>query len=470
MNAEIEQLKEELRCTQVELALERERSAQLGAAPRSSLAFFDPLTRLPTRSLLQERVTQALAASESSGLLGALLFIDVDNFKGFNEAEGHAAGDLLMVELATRLRATVRMGDTVARLGGDEYVIMLENLSHTPQDATRLAKLLGSKLVAAMATPIHLRGFKYQCQLSIGVSLLQHHDTIESLFMQGAQALQQAKNEGGNTLCFFDSSMQSTMDLRRTLSAELEKALQWQQLRLFYQPQVDETQRVTGVEALLRWHNPMRGMVPPIEFIQLAEASSLIVSIGLWVLNTACTQIKTWESNPHACHLQVAVNVSARQFRQPDFVELVQKALTDSGANPARLKLELTESLVLENIRDAIAKMKDIKKLGVSFSMDDFGTGYSSLSYLSQLPIDQLKIDKSFIENIPGKSGDETIVRTIIAMGRGLNMHVIAEGVETDAQRDCLAQHGCHAFQGYLFSRPVPVDQLEAYLSPIVTP
>jgi diguanylate cyclase (GGDEF)-like protein/PAS domain S-box-containing protein len=428
------------------------------------LAYYDGLTHLPNRRLLRDRLEYALLSCARSGLCGAVFFIDVDNFRALNDTDGHEVGDQLLVQLATRLRAAVRDGDTVARQGGDEFVLLLEDLSASAELAATLASQLGDKLRAAMKAPVFLAGRDYQCRLSIGVAVFQHGDTFESLMMHADLALQQAKNAGRNSLRFFDPTMQAALELRSALEAELQKAMPWNQLRLHYQPQVDRERRVVGVEALLRWQHPLRGLVPPGDFIPLAEDSGLILPIGAWVLEQACTQLRLWADCAAMRELQVAVNVSARQFAQPNFVAQVQAALAFSGVNPARLKLELTESLVLDNVLDAIGKMRAIKCLGVSFSMDDFGTGYSSLAYLAQLPIDQLKIDRSFVQNIPGKSSDETIARTIISMGRGLEMEVIAEGVETEAQRAFLARHGCDAYQGYLFSRPLPAQELQAYV------
>ena len=428
------------------------------------LAYFDALTRLPNRRLLQDRLGQALAATARSGLYGAIFFIDLDNFKALNDTRGHDAGDLLLVEVAQRLRAAVREADTVSRQGGDEFVVLMENLGTDLNEAAALARQLGDKLREAIDRPFDLRGYEYHCKLSIGVGLFSAQNTVEDLFKHADLALYQAKNSGRNQLRFFDPAMQAAMDLRSALEADLHPAVALGQLRLYYQPQVDSARRVIGVEALLRWQHPQRGLVPPDNFIPLAEESGLIVPIGLWVLETACAQLKTWADDAPTAGLQIAVNVSARQFRQIDFVAQVQGVLAASGANPARLKLELTESLVLDNVNDSIAKMQEIKRLGVVFSMDDFGTGYSSLSYLAKLPLDQLKIDRSFVRNLPGARNDETIARAIITLGRGLGMHVIAEGIETEAQHAFLAAQGCQAYQGYLFSRPLPIAALTVFL------
>ena len=428
------------------------------------LAYYDALTNLPNRRLLQDRLGQAVAATARSGLFGALFFIDLDNFKTLNDTRGHDVGDLLLIAVAQRLRAVVRECDTVARQGGDEFVVLMEDLGASPQEAVALSGHLGEKLRAAFDPPFTLKGDEYQCQLSIGVGLFHAGDTVEELFKHADLALYQAKNAGRNLLRFFDPAMQAELVQRSALEAELRKAIERRQFRLHYQPQVDAEGYPIGVEALLRWQHPKRGLVPPDEFIALAEETGLILPIGLWVLETACAQLAVWAADATTRKLRIAVNVSARQFRQADFVAQVQQVLVASGAAAARLKLELTESVVLDDVANSIEKMTAIKQLGVSFAMDDFGTGYSSLAYLAQLPLDQLKIDRSFVCHLPGSRNDETIARTIISMGRGLSMDVIAEGVENEAQRYFLEMHGCHAYQGYLFCRPLPIEELVAHL------
>jgi diguanylate cyclase (GGDEF)-like protein/PAS domain S-box-containing protein len=428
------------------------------------LAYYDPLTRLPNRRLLNDRLHQAHAATSRSGLYGAMFFIDVDNFKALNDTRGHGVGDLLLIEVAQRLRSMLREGDTVARQGGDEFVVLLENLGAEIAEATALCKRMGDKLFQVIDQPFILDGYEYHCKLCIGVSLFGKHDTVEDLFKHADLALYQAKNAGRNTLRFFHPTMQAVLDLRSALEADLSQALERKQFRLFYQPQVNAVGRVIGVEALLRWQHPQRGLVLPREFIPLAEDTGSILSIGLWVLETACAQLKTWENDAPTRDLTLAVNVSTRQFRQPDFVAQVRKVLEASRAKPTRLKLELTESLVLEDVQDTIEKMQTIRRLGVSFSMDDFGTGYSSLSSLARLPLDQLKIDGAFVRNLSKQGNDATIARTIITMGREMAMNVIAEGVETVEQRDFLETHGCHAYQGNLFSRPLPLEEFEEFV------
>lgn len=438
--------------------------SKLAEAEIHRLAYYDSLTGLPNRRLLQDRLSQSLITAGRSGSYGALFFIDLDNFKALNDTRGHDVGDLLLVEVAQRLRSQVRESDTVARLGGDEFVVLLDAVSNDATEAASVAMQVGDKLREAIDQPFHLHYHEYMCRLSIGVSLFNAQDTVEELLKHADLALYQAKNAGRNTLRFFDPAMQSALEHRNQTEAELRQAIGKKQLVLHYQPQVDAQGRVVSVEALLRWVHPQRGLVAPDEFISVAEETGLIVPIGLWVLESVCAQIARWTGDDVMGALQVAVNVSSRQFRQSEFVKQVREVLESSGIDPARLKLELTESLVLEDIADAVAKMNAIKQLGVDFAMDDFGTGYSSLAYLADLPIGQLKIDRSFVRNLPGKSNDELIARTIISMGKGLSIEVIAEGVETEAQRQFLETHGCIAYQGYLFGRPMPVTDLEVFL------
>ena len=429
------------------------------------LAFYDPLTNLPNRRLLLDRLQQAMAVSMRNGRYGALLFLDMDHFKTINDTQGHAIGDLLLIEVARRLQTCVREGDSVARLGGDEFVVVLEELSGEPDEAATQTELVAEKIRNELGQPYMLKDYEYHTTPSIGISLFRGHlESADDLLKQADIAMYQAKTSGRNTLRFFDPDMQVSLEARATLEAHLRAALSQQQFKLFFQIQVNAVNRPIGAEALLRWQHPERGLVSPLQFIPLAEDTGLILPIGQWVLETACAKIKAWETNPLACELQLAVNVSARQFHQPDFVEQIRATLKKTGADPARLKLELTESVVLGNIDNAVAKMHELKGLGVHFSMDDFGTGYSSLSYLTQLPLDQLKIDQSFVRNIGIKPTDAVIVQTIIGMGNSLGMQVIAEGVENEEQRNFLELNGCHAYQGYLFSKPVPIEEFEALI------
>jgi diguanylate cyclase (GGDEF)-like protein/PAS domain S-box-containing protein len=429
------------------------------------LAFYDSLTGLPNRSLLRDRVQRVLTHSTRHKNHGAILFIDLDNFKTLNDTKGHNIGDLLLIEVAKRLQDCVRNSDTVARMGGDEFVVVLEELNEDLRQAVAQAQEIGEKVLASLSRPFNFQGFEHYSSASIGISLFRDNENgMDDVFRHADTAMYQAKNSGRNTLRFFDPDMQASLEARAALEADLRHALSQQQFKLFFQIQVNAANQPIGAEALLRWRHPKRGLVSPLQFIPLAEDTGLILPIGLWVLETACAQIKAWEANPLTCELQLAVNVSARQFHQLDFVEQVREILKKTGANPTRLKIELTESVVLNNINDAVVKMRDLKKVGLSFSMDDFGTGYSSLSYLTQLPLDQLKIDLSFVHNIGIKPTDAVIVQTIISMGNSLGMEVIAEGVETEAQRDFLERNGCHAYQGYLFSKPVSIGEFEGLI------
>lgn len=430
------------------------------------LANFDPVTHLPNRRMLLQCLEEALAASTRSGRHGALLFLDLDNFKTLNNTRGHNIGDLLLTEVAGRLKDSVRGYDTVTRLGGDEFVLLLENLSKDEQEAAIQAGLVGEQVRDAIAVPYMLKGVEFICTTSIGISMFLRHDvSAEDLLKHADLAMCQAKEDGRNSLRFFDPVMQATLVETSSLEGDLRHALEQQQMHLYYQMQVDSTRRIIGAEALLRWDHPERGMILPGDFIHIAEESGLILPIGYWVLKSACEQIKIWSESLDTRDLWLAVNVSARQFHQAEFVEQVQRALNESGADATRLKLELTESLVLDDVSDTVTKMHALKELGISFAMDDFGTGYSSLTYLKQLPLDQLKIDQSFIRDLSTDPSDVAIVQAIITMGRTFELNVISEGVETEEQFEFLDNHGSHAFQGFLFGRPVPLGQFETSLT-----
>ena len=429
------------------------------------LAFYDPLTGLPNRRLLLDRLGQAPVLSQRSGKVGALLFLDLDHFKDLNDTLGHEVGDELLQEVAQRLLANVRVADTVARLGGDEFVVMLSELSTSTQEAAAMAQRIGEKILRGLSEPYLLRGHTHQGAASIGATLFgaSAQSAIE-LLRQADIAMYQVKARRGNALCFFDPKMQTAINDRAQLEADLRQALVAQQLVLHYQPQATLQGDVIGAECLLRWQHPQRGMVPPGQFIAVAEESDLILHIGQWVLHSACTQLARWQEQPQWAHLQLSVNVSARQFRQSDFVHQVIETLQVTGARAPLLTLELTESLVLDNVEDAIDKMHQLRTKGVRFSVDDFGTGYSSLAYLTRLPLHQLKIDQSFVRNLGSRPSDDVIVQTIIGMGRNLDLEVIAEGVETEAQKAILAGHGCDLYQGYLLARPMPVADFERSL------
>lgn len=430
------------------------------------LAFYDHLTDLPNRRLLVDRLHQAFASSARSSREGALLFIDLDNFKDINDTLGHGIGDLLLQRVAQRLKSCIREGDTVARLGGDEFVVMLEDLSEQPTEAATQTKAVGEKILATLSQPYQLATHAYHSTVSIGATLFSDHGkTADELLKRADIAMYQAKKAGRNTLRFFNPKMQDLINTRTSLEGELRKALENRQFQLYYQIQVDSSSHSLGAEALIRWIHPERGLVSPAQFIPLAEATGLILPIGEWVLDTACAQLKAWEQDALTRDLILAVNVSAKQFRQADFVAQVQATVQRHAINPMRLKLELTESMLVENIEDTIATMSALKAIGVQLSLDDFGTGYSSLQYLKKLPLDQLKIDQSFVRDLATDSSDKAIVRTIIAMAQSLDLDVIAEGVETEEQRQFLLDRNCTHYQGYLFGKPVPIEQFEALLT-----
>lgn len=428
------------------------------------LAFYDPLTRLPNRRLLMDRLTQALVANARSKRGGALLFIDLDNFKTVNDTLGHDKGDLLLQQTAKRLISCVRKSDTVARLGGDEFVVMLEDLSANRNEAAVQARTIGDKILAALNEPYKITSYECDSSSSIGITLFCNHgDDVDAIIKHADLAMYRAKTSGRNSLCFFDPEMQQAATARAVLANELQTAVETEQFVLHYQPQVDGKGRLTGAEALLRWQHPDRGLISPADFIPLAEETGLMLPLGLWVLRTACRQLVQWAAREGTAHLTVSVNVSACQFRQADFVERVLETVDAIGADPTKLTLELTESMLIEDIDDTIAKMGQMKERGLSFSLDDFGTGYSSLAYLKSLPLSELKIDRSFITDVHSDPNSGAIAKTIVFLAQSLGLTVIAEGVETELQRTFLDNHGCRDYQGFLFSRPLPLDAFEAF-------
>jgi diguanylate cyclase (GGDEF)-like protein/PAS domain S-box-containing protein len=433
-----------------------------------SLAYFDPLTGLPNRRLLMDRLGQALLAAKRSQNFGALMILDLDNFKTLNDTRGHDIGDQWLNEVARRLVGNVREEDTVSRLGGDEYVALLENLGQDEASAALLAEKIADKVRLSICQPHALNGQEnqYEATASIGIALFGKDDhSSELLLKQADVALYQAKDAGRNATRFFNPTMQAAIDARSELENALRQALSRNELQLYYQPQLDQQGRVIGAEALLRWPRPGVGLVSPGQFIPVAEESGLIIGIGEWVVHTACAQLIAWSTQAHTRHLKLAINVSARQFHQADFVKQIATCLNRSGIDPALMKLELTESVVLDNVDDVIRRMQEMKALGISFSLDDFGTGYSSLSYLKRLPLGQLKIDQSFVRDLSDDPNDAAIVRAILAMSGSLGIEVIAEGVETEAQYRYLLDNGCTGFQGYLFGRPMPIAELDAWLA-----
>jgi diguanylate cyclase (GGDEF)-like protein/PAS domain S-box-containing protein len=441
----------------------REKAAESRA---HHLAYFDDLTELPNRRLLYDRLEHALAWSSRGREYCALLFVDLDHFKNVNDTIGHHAGDELLRQAAQRMRLAVREGDTVARFGGDEFVIVLEDLGTDASLAALRAGQIADKLRRVMADKYALGTQSFFCTASLGVTLFRGgDDSVEAILMHADLAMYRAKEDGRNNLRFFEEKMQTELNARTALEAELRHGIEHGEFVLHYQAQTDRAGHVIGAEALLRWRHPQRGSLAPAEFIGVAEDTGLIVPLGQWVLEQACRQLHAWAGREATRELTLAANVSSRQFAQADFVDGVQRALQAADAPSRRLKIEITESMVLDNLDDAFAKMGALKALGIGFALDDFGTGSSSLSYLTRLPLDQIKIDKSFVDDLPDDPQDAMVAQTIITMAKGLGLHVIAEGVETAAQHDFLLRHGCDAFQGYLMGRPQAVEEFEAGLA-----
>ena len=427
------------------------------------LAFYDPLTRLANRRLLMERLNHALSASARGGQRGALLFMDLDHFKDLNDTQGHTIGDLLLQKVAERLTSNLRDGDTAARLGGDEFVVLVEGLTTDLTRAVDQAQKIANKLREILNQPYQLGDLSYRISASIGVMLFEgDNQKSDELLKHADIAMYQAKSQGRDAIRFFDPKMQQEINEREAMKHALQDAIKLEQFELYYQMQVDSKGQATGAEALIRWNKPEEGVVGPIVFIPLAEETGLILPIGAWVLNTACAQLQVWQSDPLMRHLVLSVNVSAKQFMQPDFVEQVQAAVLRFQVNPTQLKIELTESLLVDNVDDVVVKMKHLHTQGIRISLDDFGTGYSSLQYLKRLPLDQLKIDQAFVRDINLDKNDRAIVRTIIGVSQGLELDVIAEGVETEAQLAFLFENACLNYQGYLFAKPLPIAEFEA--------
>lgn len=429
------------------------------------MALHDALTGLPNRRLMQDRLTKTIQSKERYPSFGAVLLMDLDHFKEVNDTLGHALGDELLRETAQRLTDCVRKVDTVARLGGDEFVIILDKVGFDSASAITNTKHIGEKIRSTLAEPYQLGAHQLNVTPSLGVVLFEaFDDDSEELIKQADIALYSAKEAGRNQLCFFEAALQEETNQRALILQELRKVLERDELVLFYQPVVNTEQDILGFEALVRWFHPVQGPVSPVNFIPLAEQSGLIISIGAWILETACAQLAQWNMRPERAHWTMAVNVSARQFNQPGFAEQVQKVLKRTGARADRLRLELTESMLHDNIESTIVKMETLRELGIRFSLDDFGTGYSSLSYLKMLPLNQLKIDKSFVDDIFDDPSHAAIARTIMALANSLDLSVVAEGVETQQQLDWLLENGCKSFQGYFFSHPLPINELDAKL------
>ena len=425
------------------------------------LAFFDPLTGLPNRRLLLERLRHAVASCRRNRRAGALMFIDLDNFKSLNDTLGHDQGDVLLQQVALWLRASVpRASDTVARHGGDEFVIVLEDLNGEPEHIVRQAETVAEKIQAGFKAPFQLDHHQHHSSVSIGVALFNEDiGDVDALLKRADLAMYQAKTAGRNMIRFFDPGMQTVIDTRAQLEADLRQGLQRHEFRVHYPSQTDANGRTTDAEALVRWQHPRRQMMLPALFIPLAEETGLMLPFRQLVLETACLQLVAWARVAATSHLTVAVNVSACQFRQNDFVEPVLQVIERTGADPNKLTLELTERLLVADLERTEQKMNCLKAKGISFALDDFGIGYSSLSYLKRLPLNQLKIHKSFVQAVLTDPSDAAIARTVLVLGHTLGLEVIAEDVETASPRDFLVRIGCRAYQGYLFSHPVPAEQ-----------
>lgn len=455
----------------VHLALTRDITEQVNAESQiEQLAFYDPLTGLPNRHLLSDRLGQALANVKRKATHGALMLLDLDNFKVINDTLGHLVGDRLLVEIATRLKACVREGDTVGRFGGDEFVIILQGLEPSGMAALQ-AEAVASKLLDHLSTPVSLEVAQadgkietrtHYCSASMGIALFVDDRVDQTELLKRADtAMYQAKAAGRNALRFFDADIQLKVSEHAILEADLRAAVQQREFVVYYQPQVAADGRLAGAEALVRWQHPKRGLLSPALFIGAAEETGIILDIGHYVLQAACEQLSRWAGRPGFDHLTIAVNVSALQFKQDEFVAQVLATLDTSGARPERLKLELTESMLVDDVDSMIEKMTALKAHGVGFSLDDFGTGYSSLYHLKRLPLDQLKIDQSFVKNIVTDGNDASIARMVMALAESLGLGVIAEGVEHTEQADFLRAMGCHAYQGYLYGWPMPEPELE---------
>ncbi|UGA53655.1 putative bifunctional diguanylate cyclase/phosphodiesterase [Vibrio sp. VB16] len=428
-------------------------------------AHHDALTGLPNRILLFNRLRQTIATCNRSNHNHALLFLDIDDFKTINDTHGHEYGDRLLKEAASRIRQCLRVDDTLARFGGDEFVILLPQLDASIVAAKAQAEHIVNDLLETLARSYSLQQHQYSSSVSIGIVLFDDDSHSKSeLIKQADIAMYQAKHSGKNTACFFDPEMQKKVAAQFNLENDLRIAIIEQQFELFYQPQVNQSNQTVGAEALIRWIHPEKGVVGPNQFIPIAEKTGLIIAIGEWVLKTACEQLNHWQQRKETQHLTLSVNVSYKQFRQPDFVAMVRKLLSEHNLINGKLRLELTESMLVDDMKRTISHMNELRELGVDFSLDDFGTGYSSLKYLKNLPLSQLKIDQSFVKDVESDASDQSIVKTIISMSEALGLNAIAEGVETLEQRTTLEREGCLVYQGYLYSKPIPIDEFEMYL------
>lgn len=430
------------------------------------LAYYDPLTNLPNRRLLLDRLNQARIAAIRNHVFGAVLLIDIDRFKSINDTRGHDMGDQVLMAVAQSLRSNLREMDTAARLGGDEFIVLIPDLGSHAENAMHALNLIAEKLHKSISEPVNLNGIIHTTTASVGITLFSDKTQgTNELLKEADLALYQAKAAGRNTVRFFNDAMHIQFTEKTTMEASLKRAMDKGELSLMYQPQVDQYGHVIGAEALLRWSPVDQDIISPDVFIPIAEEAGLIVSIGDWVLKGACAQLKRWSQNELTKHLVLSVNISAKQFRKANFAQMVEDAVSVAGIDPGLLKLELTESLLLEDVDAVISTMNVLRKLGVKFSMDDFGTGYSSLSYLKRLPLDELKIDKSFVLDIAWDEGDRAIIRSILSLAQTLKLKVVAEGVETIEQRDYLLEEGCCFYQGYLYGKPLSEENFQSLIN-----
>jgi len=427
-----------------------------------TLAFYDSLTHLPNRQLFNDRLAQALAQSQRHHKYGALIMIDLDNFKALNDTKGHHIGDELLKQVAFRIQSLLKDGDTLARIGGDEFVVLLEGVSFDGEETVLQSEQFALSVKHCINQPYTLLGYEHTCSPSIGVVLFNGHDkSKETLLKQADIAMYHAKKLGRNRVCQYDPAMQESVEHKTLMESELKAALSKQEFVLFYQPQIDANGTIIGVEALVRWNHPNKGLIPPNLFIPLAEETGDIIALGAWVLREACRQLFLWLEKYPNLFLHVAINVSAKQFQETSFYDTVSSIVHEMHVPSSSITLELTESLILENVHEVIAKIEALRSLGVRFSLDDFGTGYSSLSYLKRLPLDELKIDQSFVRDINHDNNDAMIVKTIIEMAQNFDLDVIAEGVENEEQLMYLKENGCPLFQGYFFGKPMPPEEIE---------
>lgn len=437
-------------------SLEGRRQRELAERKIRRQAHFDELTDLPNRRLFLTNLRQEMAKAERHRRFGAVFFIDLDRFKSVNDSLGHAVGDELLVEVAHTIAMRLRREDSIARLGGDEFVVLLPEVGEDQEAAGSHASTIADEIRKLFATPFMIQNHDIHLTISIGIALFPTDVTADDLLKYADVAMYRAKNDGRDRVRLFSAEMQEAVNQQRIIEKGLRQALENDEFELYYQGQYDDNNRLVGAETLLRWNHPRKGVVTPAAFIDIAELTGLVVPIGEWVLRSACEQLSRIETD-----LVIAVNVSPRQFSDPDFVDNLKQILLDTGASPGRLKLEITENLAMANIEHTIETVKLLKQLGISFSIDDFGTGYSSLNYLNRLPVDELKIDQSFVRDVSTAADHAVIVDTIIVMAKQLGLRTVAEGIETEAELEYLKSRQCAFFQGYLFSRPVPFDQFE---------